>query len=116
MHIGKSDNNVKIIDMRYIPNEFIDKINIEIVEHKYDDKFSFEIENNCVIVKRIDQRGGWNHNHIMKLTIKFSQQVYLFQEKRPKGKSTNDCYVEHDNEKIFMSRDINYKKKNGGWR
>jgi mannosyltransferase OCH1-like enzyme len=116
MCIGKSDNNVKIIDMRYIPNEFVDKINIEIVEHKYNDRFSFEIENNCVVVKRIDQRSGWSYNHMMRLTIKFAQQVYLFQEKRPKGKSTNDCYVEHDNEKIFMSRDTNYKKKNGGWR
>lgn len=118
MPIGASNSDTKIINMRYIPDELIknNEITIEMLEHNYEDRFDCKIENNCIIVKRIDKRMGWKHNHIMRLTIKFSQLVYLFQEKRPKGKSTNECYVEHDNEKIFMSRDINYKKKNGGWK
>jgi len=57
--IGQSDKPVKLVvlDRQYINPTFI------LNEHSFNDRFSFEIFHNILIVKRIDAHYGWGVEH-----------------------------------------------------
>jgi len=58
--IGNSDTNIKIIPLSL--NES-NEYKFHIVRHRYQDRFSFKIENNNLIVQRLDMNIGWGHSH-----------------------------------------------------
>jgi hypothetical protein len=59
INIGSSNIPIKIITLYKSYSNPVFKIK----EHNYDDKFSFEIFHNNLIIKRIDSHYGWGHNH-----------------------------------------------------
>ena len=64
INIGPSNIPIKIITLYKSYNNPI----FELKEHNYDDRFSFEIFYNNLIVKRIDGHYGWGHNHEVYIT------------------------------------------------
>ena len=64
INIGSSNMPIKIITLYKSYNNPI----FELKEHNYDDRFSFEIFYNNLIVKRMDGHYGWGHNHEVYIT------------------------------------------------
>ena len=61
LFIGSSTNNVKKIE---IPDNLLkEKYTITLEMNPFTDKFSFVIDNKLLIIKRLDNLGGWNYNH-----------------------------------------------------
>ena len=107
--IGKSDKNIKYIDLGY----FDYKDDYEIVLHKkrYNDILEFKIENHILIVKNINNNNGWNYNYYC--DIIFNQSLNLFLYKENGFFLGCNQYVSYQNNKILNSRDHNYFINNG---
>jgi hypothetical protein len=110
--IGESINNIKKINLLYFP-ENID-YTIKLHKNMYDDVFSFNIENNYLIVKRIDQNLGWEHNHCIDICFPSKSSFFFFKEKIGPNNNWITSYVTYKNTKIIDSRDIDYYN-NKGW-
>ncbi len=109
--IGSSISNIKRIDLYYFP----DNIDYTIKLHKnfYKDEFNFKIENNYLIVKRLDDSGGWGYNHNIDICLPSKCSFFFFKENCGPNNSWVTSYVTYKNEKILDSRDIEYYKNNG---
>ena len=103
INFGKSDTNVKKINLYNFQNA--DNSTINISKHSTPDKFSFAIEDNYLIITRTDAKTGWGHNHSLTIDVQSPQSVYLFQEI---CNSYKNAYVKWNNRKIFDSRDNQY--------
>ena len=110
--IGSSKSNIKVINLYYFP----DDIQYSIILHKnfYADIFNFEINNNYLIVKRLDNNCGWDHNHFIDICFPAKTSFLFFKENIGSNNNWVTSYVVHNNKKILESRDMDYYK-NGGW-
>ena len=110
--IGSSISNIKRIDLYYFP----DNIDYTIKLHKnfYKHEFNFKIENNYLIVKRLDDSGGWEYNHNIDICLPSKCSFFFFKENCGPSNNWVTSYVTYKNEKILDSRDIEYYK-NKGW-
>jgi hypothetical protein len=109
--IGESQTNTKIIDLYYFPSDI--EYTIKIKPNPYNDDFICKIENNKLIITRLDEESGWGHPHALDICIKSSERILLFKEDKP-SKTNIDCYVSYNNNKILDSRDPTYFH-NKGW-
>ena len=111
VNVGTSDTNIKKINLFFFPNDI--KYNIKIINNNINEKFAFTIENNYLIVTRLDDKKGWQTNLSIDICIESQESVYLFQEC---GSFDNIlyCYVSLNGIKILDSRDVNYFE-NKGW-
>ena len=109
--IGKSDTNTKKINLYFFPNDI--KYYIKLNEENIIENFIFTIENNYLIVTRLDQKTGWEKDYSVDICIESNESIYLFQEC---GNFDNilNCYVSLNGMKILDSRDRNYFE-NKGW-
>lgn len=62
--IGSSESNIKIIKLKEKP---FDNYKIELNKNPYNDKFNFSIENDNLIVQRLDTETGWGYDHTCKI-------------------------------------------------
>ncbi len=60
INIGSSNNNIKIINLYYFPDNINYTINLH--HNEYDDKFKFKIQNNDLIIQRTDKLMGWGQD------------------------------------------------------
>ena len=116
INIGSSDTNTKQKDLYFFPNDI--EYVIKLVENYYNDAFNFVIENNILNITRIDNSGGWGHNHSVNICIKSNERILLFKELFGQGAGhynhiTQACVTFHGN-KILDSRDPDYYD-NKGW-
>ena len=111
IYIGNSESNIKEINLLYFP----DNIEYTIKLHKniYKDEFNFKIENNYLIVKRIDETGGWGYGHYIDICFPSKTSFFFFKENYGPNNYWVTSYVTYKNEKILDSRDIEYYKNNG---
>ena len=109
--IGTSDINIKKINLYFFPDDI--KYCIKLNEENIVENFIFTIENNYLIVTRLDKKSGWNKNYSVDICIESNESIYLFEEC---GNFNNilNCYVSMNDMKILDSRDINYFE-NKGW-
>lgn len=116
VNIGTSNQNTKIINLHYFPENILYTVKL----HKINDKelFKFEIKDNNLIVKRLDSDNGWKHNYFVDICFNYKTTFFFFKEiKGPKKgpyKGWITSYVTFNNRKILDSRDIEYYK-NKGW-
>lgn len=112
VQIGKSEINVKYIDLRYFPDDIIYYIRLH--DNPYNDSFHFEIKDNLLMVERKDLESGWDYNHYIDICIACEESFFLFKETIGKNNYWAACYVTHKNKKILDSRDMDYFH-NKGW-
>ena len=110
--IGSSRKNVKRIDLVYFPNNI--RYFIHCHQNPYKDKFEFKIENNCLIVTRVDKTTGWDHHHYIDICFPSKSTFMFFQENEGPGSNWVTSFVSYKGEKILHSRDMDYYK-NKGW-
>jgi hypothetical protein len=128
--IGSSNKNTKEINLYYFPEDIQYTINLH--KNHYKDMFHFEIKNNNLIVKRLDQSTGWAHNHFIDICFPSKSSFFFFKENVGPNNDGDDyaaaaaarasprsaiwaaSYVTHNNKKILDSRDIEYYT-NRGW-
>lgn len=110
IHIGRSDKNIKEINLFYFPHDIT--CDIILSKNPYDDTFDFKIINNLLIVKRTDIDSGWDYNHSLDIVINSKESIYLFKEECL-GNSIVSAYVSYNSMKILDSRDANYFYNNG---
>lgn len=107
--IGSSQSNIKKINLFFFPNDIKYQINLH--KNQYNDKFKFEINDNYLIIKRLDTDTGWDYNHSIDIVINSQTSFYFFKEKYSKHKKDwRYCYVTHKKKKILDSRDLKYLK------
>ena len=111
--IGSSTENIKIIDLYYFPDDVKYTIKLH-QDNPHNDRFDIKINNNYLIVKRIDVDCGWGHNHIVDICFPCKTSFYFFKE-RIIGDDIVNCYVTHKNEKILDCRDAEYHNNGGSW-
>ena len=110
--IGSSIKNTKEINLYYFPEDIQYTINLH--KHCFKDIFHFEIKNNYLIIKRLDENHGWGHNHYIDICFPSESSFYFFKENIGPNNDWVTSYVTNNNKKIFDSRDIDYHI-NGGW-
>ena len=111
--IGNSIHNIKHIDLNWFPKNLDYTLELE-NEGIWNDRFEFTIEEDTLIVKRIDAHSGWGAMHQVNVVIKCNECIYLFEEYQPKNGTMTDAIVKNNNELIMDSRDKLYYKQ-GGW-
>lgn len=115
--IGSSKNNIKKIELFWLPDDI--EYDIKLVPHNFKDRLYVCIEGSSIIVKRKDEDKGWGHNHKLEIIMKCNECFYLFQEEQfdwsgtPKERM-GSCIVSDKKKKILDSRDPIYLK-NDGW-
>jgi len=57
INIGSSESNIKFINLYFFPNDI--EYDIKLIENIYKDTFYFNIKDNILIVKRLDENNGW---------------------------------------------------------
>jgi len=110
INVGKSDKNVKKINLYYFPRYIPYKITL--LENTTDNQFNCVIYNNILFVKRIDVNSGWDYDHSVDIIIKSKESIYLFKEHW--DGDVRQAIVSLGTKKILDSRDVNYSR-NGGW-
>ena len=79
--IGTSKTHTKVINLYYFPDDIKYKIEMHRTP-QYKDLFDIKIENNLLIIKRIDSEEGWGYCHSCDIYIlDTDESVYLFPEK-----------------------------------
>ncbi len=108
--IGPSQTNYKEINLHYFPKD----IQYKIILHKniYKDKFAFDIKNNILQIKRLDENIGWGHYHVVDICIESNEKLYFFKE-IGNGNNINDAYISDKNKKLLDCRDKNYVRGKG---
>ena len=112
VYIGSSRKNVKRIHLVYFPNNI--RYFIHCHQNPYKDMFKFKIENNDLIVKRVDKTTGWDHHHCIDICFPSKSTFMFFKENRGPGSNWVTSFVSYKGEKILDSRDMEYYK-NKGW-
>ena len=112
VNIGRSDSNTKRIDLHYFPNNIM--YTIKLKSNPHNDNFNFYIENNFLIVTRVDANCGWGYDHSVDICIQSNESVFLFKEKCVNVNRIGSYYVSFRNKRILNCRDLHYLK-NGGW-
>jgi hypothetical protein len=110
--IGPSKSNIKRIHLLYFPPSI--KYFIKLHQNSYKDNFDFKIENDYLIIKRIDNNTGWDHNHFIDICFPSRSSFFFFPENRGPNKNWVTSFVTHGGKKILDSRDMDYYK-NKGW-
>lgn len=105
INIGSSQTKIKEIPLYYFPN--FSSITIQLHNHYFSDKFSFNIKNNILIVTRIDSPTGWDWPHAIDIGFK-TASIMLFQEHWGENSTIDSCYVTHFRKKILDSRDKDF--------
>jgi hypothetical protein len=112
IHIGNSDNNYKIIDLLYFPNNISYKIE---AIHNTDIKFTFNITNNQLYIHS-DNKKSWDFDLYCNIIIPSNEKIFLFPEKNDTlFKTHSEYYVAYENIKLLQSRDLIYER-NKGWK
>jgi hypothetical protein len=112
VEIGRSDTFLKGINLHFFPDNI--KFTVKLTENKFKDTFDFIIKNNVLIVMRLDEHHGWEHNHSVNICIKSNESIFLFKENIGENNNWVTSYVTLDNKKILDSRDL-YYYTNKGW-
>jgi mannosyltransferase OCH1-like enzyme len=101
INIGPSLINIKKINLYNFEfdNYYIENISTEIPE-----KFNFKVNNNTLLVTRIDEHEGWDFEFSINICINYYQNVYLFKEEGDYPMN----FVSNNNNRILESRDIIY--------
>jgi hypothetical protein len=109
---GSSSTNIKYIDLYFFPNN----VNYEIKLNKnpYQDHFQFKIENNVLMISRLDKNIGWDYPHSVDICIASQESIFLFKENIGENNNWITSYVTLNEKKILDSRDLNYHY-NSGW-
>ena len=110
--IGSSIKNTKVINLYYFPEDI--QYTIHLHKNHYKDMFHFEIINNFLIVKRLDESSGWCHNHFIDICFPSKSSFFFFKENLEPNNCWTKAFVTNNNKKILDSRDMDYYK-NGGW-
>ena len=116
VNIGRSVANIKRIKLYYFPDNL--PCTFRLCENKHNDIFDFHIDNNCLIVKRLDSTGGWGHHHGVDICFDYNASFWFFDERyrrtHRKQHALAHYYVRDQGVKILDSRDEQYAI-NGGW-
>mgnify|MGYP006075288787 CR=1 FL=1 len=112
IRIGSSKSRDKIINLYYFPDDIQYTINLHNNRHK--DMFNFEIKNNYLIIKRLDENNGWGYNHFIDICFPAKTSFLFFKENAGPNGNWVTSYVTHNNTKILDSRDMDYYT-NHGW-
>ena len=110
INIGSSLSNIKVINLLYFPSDV--SYNVVLIKSKYQDSFAFKILNNSLFIKRLDNNGGWGHNHSCDICIACNETISFLHEQKI-GKEPNFICI-YNNKKVLDSRDSEYQR-NGGW-
>jgi hypothetical protein len=106
VHIGKSDNSTKNINLYYFPNDI--EYSIEC-----NNLFDVKIINNILVVN-YTKNTGWDIDLSCDICIKSKESIYLFKEYIPSNGNWVTAYVSNNNVKILDGHDIEYVN-NKGW-
>lgn len=79
-------------------------------QNPYKDKFKFKIENNYLIVKRVDKTTGWDHHHYIDICFPSKSTFMFFKENRGPGSNWVTSSVSYKGKKILDSRDMESTK------
>jgi len=104
--IGTSTTNTKIIDLHYFPSD----INYTIRIHPHPIKtayLTFSIQNNQVIIKRVDKNIGWEWIPKIDICIASNEKILLFPE-YCYGNHITSCHVKYNGRKILDSHNPSY--------
>jgi hypothetical protein len=101
---GSSKTNEKIINLYYFPKN----VNYTVIlkENPWTDTFKFVIENNKLIITRMDSKEGWGYEHSCDIVFKCNENIYLFKEVN--HGDWRYCYVTYKENKIFNSHNLEY--------
>ena len=108
--VGESDTNIKKIDLHYFPENL--DYNIRLADNPHNDCFFFKIEDNTLIVMRIDKNEGWGYPHKINICFNVKEKIYLFPEKH--DGNWYESYILNNGVKILDSRDPDYMSE-GNW-
>ena len=114
--VGSSREKVKNVNLYFFPKD----LDHSIVLNQSDaiECFNFVIQDNVLVVTRIDSDSGWDSDYTVNICIKSRETILLFTEKQPEiddwVERHTKTYVTHNNNKILDFRDPNYYF-NGGW-
>jgi hypothetical protein len=114
--IGTSCMNVKKINLFFFPNDVDYCIKLkENDENDVNENFNFIIENNYLIVTKLDETNeiGWTQSYSIDICIKANENIYLFKEYGD-IEYILSCYIGLNGKKIMNSRDRTYYE-NSGW-
>jgi hypothetical protein len=109
VNIGTSETNKKNIDLYFFPEDI--NYNIKLIENPNNDIFNFIIENNILIIEKIDENTGWEYNHSINICIESNETIFLFKENIGPNNNWVTSYVTLDNVKILDSRDMDYHNR-----
>ena len=112
VNIGSSKTNIKYINLHFFPEDI--DYNIKLIKNSYNDTFNIIIQNNILIIQRLDENLGWYHNHSIDICIESKETIFLFKENIGPNNNVSKSYVTLNNVKILDSRDMNYYN-NKGW-
>ena len=112
INIGSSYTNVKNINLFYFPEDI--QYTIKLIPNPHKDTFDFTINNNTLIVKRLDLDAGWGYPHSVDICIKSKESILLFKENIGPNNNWVTSYVTYNSQKILDSRDLDYHN-NKGW-
>jgi len=112
INIGSSEYNDKQINLYYFPDEL--QYTINLISNPYKDSFKFEINNNILIITRLDESTGWGHDHSIDICFNYKTSFYFFQEDILQHHDFTTAYIKFNNKKILDSRDPEYFY-NKGW-
>uniref|UniRef100_A0A6C0GZB1 Alpha 1,4-glycosyltransferase domain-containing protein n=1 Tax=viral metagenome TaxID=1070528 RepID=A0A6C0GZB1_9ZZZZ len=112
VNIGSNDDNIKKINLYYFPIDLNYTIKLNENSKFKNSNFKFNIENNYLIVTKLDNPVGWDLHLSCDICIESNESIFLFPENS--GESHDKCNVTINNKIILYSRDSQYFK-NGGW-
>ncbi len=102
--IGSSKENIKKINLHYFPENI--EYHIKLADNPHNDCFFFKIENNTLIVMRVDSDEGWGYPHKVNICIDTREKILLFPETH--NGNWYESYVVKNGVKILDSRDQEY--------
>jgi len=69
IYIGSSKDNIKMIPLTNINTNF--NYIIKLVKNPWPDTFAFEVKENNLLVKRLDNPSGWNYKHFVIMILDY---------------------------------------------
>lgn len=112
INVGTSDSCVKIVDLHYFPHDVEYEIRLQQIPNN--SIFHFVIENNKLIVSRLDNDNGWENNLYADICIQSNEVIYMFKENMGENNNWVTSYVTDNGIKMLDSRDLTYHN-NRGW-
>jgi len=111
VNIGSSETNVKCVNLHFFPEDV--DYNIELIQHSFNDTFNFAINDNVLIIQRMDENMGWAYDHSINICIQSKETIFLFKENLGPNHNWVTSCITFNNVKILDSRDMNYHVNNG---